>query len=163
MDQPPRDARAALFTGDFAFRLAWQGALVGGLTLAAYALGAFVLPGGGPALANTMAFSTLTFSQLLHAFDVRSEGASLLRMGVCSNPAMNKAFLTGAAMQLAVLCVPPLRAVFSTVAMGPAAWGAVLGLAAVPVAVCECAKAAARRRGRPKKRRTAEQTPAARS
>ena len=163
MDQPPRDARAALFTGDFAFRLAWQGALVGGLTLAAYALGAFVLPGGGPALANTMAFSTLTFSQLLHAFDVRSEGASLLRIGVCSNPAMNKAFLTGAAMQLAVLCVPPLRAVFSTVAMGPAAWGAVLGLAAVPVAVCECAKAAARRRGRPKKRRTAEQTPAARS
>ena len=47
--------------------------------------------------------------QLFHAFDVRSERSSLFHIGVFSNPAMNKAFLIGLTMQLAVLCVPPLQ------------------------------------------------------
>ena len=160
MDQPPRDARAPLFTRAFAWRLAWQGALVGALTLGAYFLGGLILPGGGPGLANTMAFSTLTFCQLFHAFDVRSERASLLRIGPLSNPAMDRAFLAGLVMQLAVLCVPPLRAVFGTVAMPPAAWACVLALAAAPVAVCELAKAAARRRGRPRRPEPGVKVPA---
>lgn len=114
------------------------------------------------AAANTMAFATLTLSQLFHAFDVRSEEASLFHIGVFSNPAMNRAFLIGLVMQLAVLCVPPLQAVFRTVPMSPIQWAAVLALAVTPVAVCECAKAIARRRARPKKRRPAEKIPAGR-
>ena len=106
-----------------------------------------MLPGPAAlAAANTMAFATLTLSQLFHAFDVRSEEASLFHIGVCSNPAMNRAFLIGLAMQLAVLCLPPLRAVFGTAALTPAQWGAVWALALTPVAVCEAVKAAARRR-----------------
>ena len=149
MDRPPRAAGASLFSEGFAFRLAWQGALVGALTLGAWLLGAHVLPGPDPlGAANTMAFATLTLSQLFHAFDVRSEEASLFHIGVCSNPAMNRAFLIGLAMQLAVLCLPPLRAVFGTAALTPAQWGAVWALALTPVAVCEAVKAAARRRRR---------------
>ena len=91
--------------------------------------------------ANTMAFATLTLCQLFHAFDVRSERASLLQIGVFSNPAMNRAFLAGAAMQLCVLCVPPLQRVFGTVSMSGAEWAAVLALAFAPVAVCEAVKA----------------------
>ena len=145
MAQPPRDAHASLFAHGFALRLAWQGVMVGLLTLAAWFLGEFVLAApGGASPANTMAFATLTLCQLFHAFDVRSERASLFHIGVCSNPAMNKAFLIGLAMQLAVLCVPPLQAVFGTVAMGPAEWAAVLALAIAPVVVCEVVKAAGR-------------------
>ena len=145
MAQPPRDAHASLFAHGFALRLAWQGVMVGLLTLAAWFLGKFVLTApGGASPANTMAFATLTLCQLFHAFDVRSERASLFHIGVCSNPAMNKAFLIGLAMQLAVLCVPPLQAVFGTVAMGPAEWAAVLALAIAPVVVCEVVKAAGR-------------------
>ena len=164
MSQPPRDAHASLFAHGFAFRLAWQGVMVGLLTLAAYFLGEYVLsdPGEAHAAANTMAFATLTMCQLFHAFDVRSEEASLFHIGVFSNPAMNRAFLIGLAMQLAVLCVPPLQAVFRTVPMSPIQWAAVLALAVTPVAVCECAKAIARRRARPKKRRPAEKIPAGR-
>ena len=40
MDRPPREAGASLFAEGFAFRLAWQGAMVGALTLAAWLLGA---------------------------------------------------------------------------------------------------------------------------
>ena len=151
MDRPPRQAGESLFAHGFAFRLAWQGVMVGALTLAAYVLGAWVLPGCSLAAGNTMAFATLTLCQLFHAFDVRSEEASLLKLGVASNPAMNKAFLIGLAMQLAVLLVPPLQTVFSTVSLSPRAWGVVAGLAVTPVVVCEAVKGF-RRRHKPGKR-----------
>ena len=142
MDQPPRDAGESLFTRRFSIKLAWQGLMVGGLALTAYFLGRAVIPVAGLAdqTANTMAFATLTLSQLFHAFDVRSERRSLLSIGVLSNPAMNRAFLAGFAMQLAVLCLPPLQRVFSVIALGPIQWLAVLGLAAAPVVICEGAK-----------------------
>ncbi|BDF69136.1 ATPase [Oscillospiraceae bacterium] len=151
MAQRPRDAHKSLFAGGFAFRLAWQGVMVGVLTLAAYFLGEYVLsdPGEANAAANTMAFATLTMCQLFHAFDVRSERASLFHIGIFSNPAMNRAFLIGMGMQLAVLCVPPLQTIFSTVPMSPLEWGTVLALAVTPVVVCEAVKAL--RRGREKR------------
>ena len=147
MTKPPRDAHAPLFDRSFGLRLAWQGTMVGLLTLAAYFLGEYVLsdPGETYAAANTMAFATLTLCQLFHAFDVRSEEGSLFHIGLTTNPAMNKAFLIGLGMELAVLCVPPLQAVFGTVAMSPTEWAVVLGLALTPVAVCELAKAWGRR------------------
>ena len=134
--------------------------MVGVLTLAAYVLGEYVLsdPGETYAAANTMAFATLTLSQLFHAFDVRSERASLLHIGLFTNPAMNRAFLIGLAMQLAVLCLPPLQAVFHTVPMSPAEWTVVLALAVTPVAVCEAVKAVSRAR---KARPTEEKVPCA--
>ena len=147
MDQPPRKAGESLFAHGFAFRLVWQGVLVGLLTLTAYLLGTLVLPDGGLAVGNTMAFATLTLCQLFHAFDARSERKSIFEIGLTSNPAMNKAFLIGMAMQLAVLLAPPLQVVFSTVPLPPRAWGAVLVLALTPVAVCEVVKAVAQSRG----------------
>lgn len=147
MEEPPRDSRKGFFDRRFTLRLAWQGMMVGALTLAAYFLGLRVLgaPGQEGAVANTMAFATLTLCQLFHAFNVRSEDASLFEIGVFSNPAMIRAFLIGGAMQLAVLTLPPLRAVFSTVWMTPAQWLTVLALAVSPIAVCEIGKAVGRR------------------
>ncbi len=151
MERRPRDARESLFTRAFSLRLAWQGAMVGLLTLGAYWLGEYVLsdPGEASAVANTMAFATLTLCQLFHAFDVRSEYHSLLHIGIFSNPAMNKAFLVGLGMQLAVLCLPPLQAVFQTTSMDMREWIVVLLLAVTPVVVCEAAKAQGRRRRSP--------------
>jgi Ca2+-transporting ATPase len=140
MEQPPREKGEPLFSRAFSLRLAWQGALVAGVTLAAYGLG---LTEGGAA-ANTMAFSALTFSQLFHAFDVRSEKGSLFRLGLFSNPAMNKAFLAGTALQLAVLLLPPLQGAFGVVSLTLAQWGEVLGLALTPLVVCEGVKASRR-------------------
>ena len=131
----------------FSLRLAWQGAMVGLLTLGAYFLGEYVLsdPGEAYQAANTMAFATLTLCQLFHAFDVRSESQSLFHIGVFSNPAMNKAFLVGLGLQLSVLCFPPFQAVFQTVPLNPLEWAVVLTLSVTPVVVCELAKALRRR------------------
>lgn len=143
MEQPPRDAGASLFSRAFALRLAWQGLMIGGLTLMAYYLGRAIIPVAGLAdeTGNTMAFATLTLSQLFHAFDVRSEDRSLFSIGILSNPAMNRAFLAGLAMQLGVLLLPPLQGIFSVIGLGRIQWLAVAGLSVAPVVICELAKA----------------------
>ena len=142
MDQPPRDPHEPLFSRAFSRRLAWQGILVGGITLLAYGLGLHL--SNDYAVANTMAFATLTLSQLFHAFDVRSERTSLFRLGVFSNPAMNKAFLVGLLLQAAVLLAPPLQAAFSVVPLTLTEWAITLGLALTPLIVCEIVKGAHR-------------------
>ncbi len=141
MQERPRRADEPLFSKRFSIRLAWQGLMVGGLTLAAYLLGEHVLPGCGEGAANTMAFATLTFSQLFHAFDVRSEDQSLFHIGIFSNPAMNKAFLAGTALQLLVLLFPPLMLVFQVSALSMEQWCWVIGLSMTPLVVCELEKA----------------------
>lgn len=147
MEQRPRDASAPLFDKKFSLRLIWQGAMVGVLTLLAYFLGEYVLsdPGEAYQAANTMAFATLTLCQLFHAFDVRSEHWSLFHIGFFSNPAMNKAFLVGLAMQLSVLVLPPLQRIFQTVPLNPIEWTVVLLLALTPLVICELEKALRRR------------------
>ena len=148
MEEKPRSASEPLFTKQFSIRLAWQGLMVGLLTLAAYWLGEYVLsdPNLADATANTMAFATLTFCQLFHAYDVRSETQSIAHIGLLTNPAMNKAFLVGMVLQLAVLLVPPLQAVFQVCMLSPIEWLVVLGLSLTPLVVCEIEKAVRRAR-----------------
>ncbi len=148
MSEKPRSASEPLFNRAFSIRLAWQGVMVGLLTLAAYWLGEYVLsdPSAADATANTMAFATLTFCQLFHAFDVRSETQSIARIGLTTNPAMNKAFLVGMVLQLSVLLIPPLMGVFQVCPLNGVEWLVVLGLSFTPLVVCETEKAL--RRGR---------------
>lgn len=143
MKEKPRSAKESLFTKSFSIRLAWQGLMVGLLTLAAYYLGEYVLssPEVADATANTMAFATLTFSQLFHAFDVRSKDQSIFKIGVFSNPAMNKAFVVGMILQLAVLLIPPLMGIFGVCALTLTEWLCVIALAIAPLIICECEKA----------------------
>ncbi|MEG2000881.1 MAG: HAD-IC family P-type ATPase, partial [Evtepia sp.] len=143
MDAAPRDAHEPLFSKAFSFRLVWQGLMVGGLTLFAFFLGHYVLsePDTADAVANTMAFATLTLCQLFHAYDVRSEEKSIFKIGVFKNRAMNRAFVLGFALQLAVLCIPPLQTLFCVVTLSAAQWIAVLLLAITPLVLCEWDKA----------------------
>ena len=143
MREKPRAADESLFNKKFSIRLAWQGIMVGLVTLTAYYLGEYILsdPNLADATANTMAFATLTMCQLFHAFDVRSEDQSIFHIGILSNPAMNKAFVVGMILQLAVLLIPPLMSVFNVCALTAPEWAVVLGLSILPLIVCEIEKA----------------------
>ena len=48
------------------------------------------------------------------------------------------------ALQLAVLLIPPLQAVFQVCSLSAAEWLCVLGLSLTPLVVCEIEKAARR-------------------
>ena len=136
MDLPPRDPRSPIFTRPLLLRVIYQGLMIAGLSLAAYLTGARVSPDTG----HTMAFAVLAFSQLAHAFNVRSNTHSAFMRGKM-NRWMIPAFLSGIALQLCVLLVPFLQGLFRVAALTPAQWGLVALLSLMPLPIVEMLKA----------------------
>ena len=144
MKQKPRNPRDSIFAHGFAASMIFYGVLVGIITLAAFLIGEYVFRNEDAA--NTMAFATLVFCELTRAFAVRSEHLSVFQIGLFSNPTMNKAFVVGLALQLAVLLIPFLQPVFHIVSLTGAEWLVVVGLSFVPLLVSEVTKAIGRAR-----------------
>lgn len=143
MKEKPRDPKDSIFAHGFAVSMIFYGVLVGVVTLTAYALGEYVLsdPATADGVACIMSFATLVFCELTRAFAVRSEHHSVFKIGLFSNPMMNKAFAVGLILQLAVLLIPPLQGIFGVMSLNAAEWGIVILLALVPLIVSEIFKA----------------------
>jgi Ca2+-transporting ATPase len=129
MRRPPRPRHESVFAHGVWQHILWAGLLIGGVSLAAcaWALANGVHP-------QTMTFTVLTFAQLAHVLAIRSERASLLALGIGSNRPLAGAVALGVLLQLALVYLPPMQAVFGTEPL-PAAALAVAGALAVSVAV----------------------------
>jgi Ca2+-transporting ATPase len=91
-------------------------------------------------MARTAAFGTIAFAQLSFSFACRSHRYTLPQLGPFSNPWLVAAIAVSALLQLAVLMIEPLRALFGAVGVSNWAWLQMGGLALVPVTVVEVAK-----------------------
>jgi Ca2+-transporting ATPase len=98
--------------------------------------------------AETMAFATLSLCELFRAYTVRSEYASIFKIGVFSNRSMQWAVGVSIALLLLVCGVPFLQIVFNTHFLSVVEWSVVLGLALVPAASEEITKLFLRLRDR---------------
>ena len=99
----------AFYTGDVF--PGWKGnLLIGGLSIASQAWAY----SSGAAYWQTVVFTVLTVSQLFHSLAVRSERASLWRIGLRSNLPMLGAVLLTVGLQLAVIYSPTLNPIFKT-------------------------------------------------
>jgi len=96
--------------------------------------------------AETMAFVTLSLCELFRAYTVRSEKASIFRLGIFSNRYMQYAVGLSIALLLLVVSVPFLQPIFNTHFMSGREWAVVLGLAFIPAVSEEITKAVLRRR-----------------
>jgi Ca2+-transporting ATPase len=145
MNRQPRKKEESLFSGGVGLLTAMEGVLIGALTLIAYYIGSRsgFLPNAGIALGETMCFSALALSQLVHAMNVRSS-YSLFKVGFLSNPYMIKAFVVSALLVLAVLRVPVLSDAFKLIPMNAQEWGIVIALSLTPLVASEARKAALR-------------------
>jgi Ca2+-transporting ATPase len=101
-------------------------------------------------IAETMAFMTLSLCELFRAYTVRSEKASLFRIGIFSNKWMQYAVGASIILLLAVCTVPFLQTIFNTHFMSLREWMVVLGLALVPAVSEEVTKLFLRLRDRKK-------------
>lgn len=130
MDRPPRDPKESVFAGRMHLKIVLRGALIGLATVAAFAAGARLAPGGGDPLAyaRTLAFSTLVASQLVYVFQCRSERRALHELGLWENPWLVLAVLASAGMHLATVYVPLLSQAFHTVRLSLSDWALVLAL-----------------------------------
>jgi len=111
------------------------------ISLLAFTIGRVFFDGAGaPAAGRTMAFAVLSCSQLIHAFNVRSE-KSLFEIGIFGNLKMLYSFLVCLALQVSVISIPALSAVFKTVPLNMVQWLVVAGLALSPLFIVEIEKA----------------------
>ncbi len=143
MDQPPRPASEPIINRLMRTGIAVQTVAITAVTLGAYLLGLKLWPaenGMFNETAATMAFITLSFSELLRAFTARSERYPLFKIGVFKNKSMNWAVLISSALLLAVLYIPFLQPVFSTVPLGWEQWQYLLPLLFVPAIAAELTK-----------------------
>jgi Ca2+-transporting ATPase len=90
--------------------------------------------------AETMAFVTLSLAELFRAYTVRSERASIFKIGIFSNRYMQYAVGLSIALLLIVCSVPFLQPIFNTHFLSGSEWGVVLGLALMPAAAEEITK-----------------------
>ncbi len=139
MTRPPRRKSEGIFARGLGFQALLQGMMFGAITLIAYFAGRFSIGGDHPEMGQTMAFSVLAFSQLVHAFNARSSH-SLFRIGFFSNRWMLGAFAVSVLLMCAVLFFPPLMQVFGLVALPLAEWEWIVGLSLAPLVLVELSK-----------------------
>ena len=137
MDQRPKPKEEGLFAHGFGLRTILQGVMFGILSLAAFRWGEIAT--GAVAGGQTMAFMVLALSQVVQAFNMRSE-RSLFRIGVFTNHTLNWAALA-AVVLVGVVLFTPLSGPFGLIRLPGTLYLGALGLILVPLAVMELSKA----------------------
>ncbi len=100
------------------------------LTMDIFLPGGLVEGSGSLAQARTAGFTTLVFAQLFNTFNSRSENTSAFRH-MFTNRWLWASVALGAALQFAVVELPPLQAAFGTVALGWSQWGVAVAMASL--------------------------------
>ncbi len=112
MRRPPHHPQENIFGRGLGRHVAWVGLLMG---LVSLGMGYWAWQAGWNHW-QTMAFTTLTLSQMGHALAVRSR-ESLFKVGLLSNRALLGAVMLTFVLQLAVIYVPFLQELFKTNAL----------------------------------------------
>jgi Ca2+-transporting ATPase len=118
MQRPPRPVREGMVARGLGGHVLWVGLFMAGLTLGTQAW--FVASGDDQARWQTLTFTMLCFVQLGHVLAVRSERDSLFALGLLSNRPLLGAVLLAIALQLAIIYLPALNAVFRTAPLSAA-------------------------------------------
>ena len=108
LKRKPRDPKASLLDKKFVTQISIQGFLISLSVIAAFLLGLR----DTPAIACTMAFSTLTFARLLHGFNCRSQH-SIFKIGFKNNWYSLASFALGTVLLALILFVPALHGLFA--------------------------------------------------
>jgi len=139
MRQPPRQPSEPIINRFMQIGIAVQTLFITAVTLSAYLIGLRLHP-DQPEFAETMAFVTISFSELLRAYTARSEIYPLLKIGLFNNRNMNLAFISSLTLLLLVVYVPFLQPIFNTTPLGWQQWEVVLPLLIFPSIAAEVTK-----------------------
>ena len=122
MNRKPAKPSKGVFTKGMTWRVIYQGAMIGLLTLGAFMIGlattttpieGLTLDESKIEVGQTMAFVTLALSELVHVFNVRNNKTSLFKTKVFNNSKLVWAVLASATLMIGILAIPALRTIFS--------------------------------------------------
>ena len=134
-----------LFERDLIVRVITQGVFVAAMTICAYWIGAGM---GGHAAGQTMAFCVLAFSQMLRAFNQRSNTEPIWVRAEGVNPWLIVSFAASALLMAGILGLPALRETFHLTVLTGSQWLIAAGLALLSIVQVELFKLAGRLTGR---------------
>ncbi|MGD8399569.1 MAG: cation-translocating P-type ATPase [Bacillota bacterium] len=133
MDRKPRRKDAGVFEAGMKRSIFLEGLGIGGFALLAFTIGWKFH--GNVDQARTMAFATLSFSQLVHVFNFRSIKESIFKRGMAPNRFLWGAVVISGLFQLVVMLIPLFREIFSLTVLDFKHWFyvALLSLASIPL------------------------------
>lgn len=114
MSDKPRPKDESIFADRLGTRIIVQGFLFGALSLFGFYYGKTTLESveGG----RTLCFMILALSQVFQAYNMRSN-KSLFKIGVFTNPMLNKAAIVSLTLVGIVLFIPPIATIFGLITM----------------------------------------------
>lgn len=149
MSRPPERAEKAVFNAYSVTYIVVSAVYMSGVTVALFA---FALAAYGNAAATTMTFLCVSFTELFHAFNVRTERRSAFGKGALSNKILLVTVIVGIAVNVG-LCFSPLASAFGLCRLGALQWLYVFISSLSVVAFGEAYKFAASRISAARKRR----------
>lgn len=137
MQKPPRSPEKGLFADGLWAAIVLEGLMIGALALLAFSIGTNVF--GNLTTGRTMAFAVLSISQLVHAFNMRSEH-SVIKAGLFKNPYLVLSLAAGLFLEVSVISVPKLAVIFGVTPLGFFTWLIVAVLSVMPLIIVELQK-----------------------
>lgn len=158
MKEKPRDPKESIFANGNGTFAVLNGVLIGLITLFAFIEGLRFYSGASSIFAidysnitsdalihaQTMAFITLSISQLFHAFNLRSRQKSIFKVGLFTNKYLLAAIFIGIIIQTALVYIPFFNDVFGIHFLSGVDWLFIIGISIIPVIVNELVKAGKR-------------------
>ena len=122
MTRKPVKPQKGIFTKGMTWRVIYQGIMIGTLTLIAFCIGLATPNIQGSKeyvehvkieIGQTMAFSVLALSQLIHVFNIRDNKNSIFKTKPLKNKTLLVAIAISALLMITILLIPGLRQIFS--------------------------------------------------
>ena len=136
MKKKPRNPKKSLFADGLWSQIITEGTMLGILTLLAFYIGysKFSLEVG-----RTMAFVSLGLLELVHVFNIRTEG-SIFKTNIFSNKYLIGAFISGALLQILVVIIPHLANIFQVQNLSCEQWLYTFLISITPIFIMEFQK-----------------------
>lgn len=155
MQHQPRSSKEGIFVKEDVSFIVWNGLLIGALTLFAFMEGLKIYTNSSSLLtmnlqampseaiihAQTLAFLTLSISQLFHSFNLRSRELSIFQVGVFSNRFLFASVVLGIGLQACLVHIPLLNGWFHLQVISWQEWAFILALSLIPLLLNEVVKA----------------------
>lgn len=114
MKRKPVENNKSLFSGGMWYNIIVEGCFIGAIALLVYTIGrVFFDITPDPVIGRTMGFATLGISQLIHAFNVRTE-RSIFETGIFGNISLICSFILCVFLQVSVIAIPQFNGIFKT-------------------------------------------------
>lgn len=156
MSRKPLKTNKGIFTKGMTWRIVYQGIMIGLITLAAFLIGLSTPEAELPTvyhdgvllsaeevrveIGQTMAFTVLALSELVHVFNIRNNKKSIFRTNPFNNKMLLLAILVSASLMFVILLVPGLRNIFSIPVLPLTNILEIIGLVVLPLVIVEIFK-----------------------